>query len=510
MRKLLPVFCRKLSHVCSLKPYKETKWLMPNGNPTGIYIYNCVADQRVPVILSDPHVATWYSCGPTVYDSAHIGHASCYVKLDIVQRILKSFFNIKLVTAMGVTDIDDKIIKKGNDTNTDFRVIAKQYEHEFWKDMTSLNVEKPMIITRVSEHMTCIEHFVQKIIHSEMAYVAGDGSVYFDTSKFPAYGKLQKMQDSGEPTSSNKRNKMDFALWKGQKPGEPSWDVTWGKGRPGWHIECSAMVSKVFGSQLDFHAGGIDLQFPHHENEEAQSCAFHKTRQWANYWIHVGHLHVSGDVKMSKSLKNTISITDLLNSYSSDTFRMACLMSNYRYPMEYNDQVMKTAENVFNKFKFFLKDAEVYVNNTSFESGDYKYKLLKDLQKVEENNIEVLKADFDTAACISNLQDLIQNTNQIMKLDTNGYYPVPVLLIADYITSVLKKFGLSLKQSSQDSVSNSLIDTLVEFRQAVRQNALSRKDKELLSACDVVRDTMKSSKVQINDSNKGPSWVFIK
>lgn len=511
MGKILPIITRRLSHVCSLKPYKETRWLMPNGNPTGLYIYNCVADMKVPVILNDPHIATWYSCGPTVYDSAHIGHASCYVKLDIVQRILKSFFNIKVVTAMGITDIDDKIIKKAIDTKTDFRIVAKQFEHEFWLDMSSLNVEKPMIITRVSEHINCIESFVKKLIDSGMAYTTLDGSVYFDTSKFPSYGKLQKMQESGEASNEEKRNKMDFALWKSHKPEEPSWEASWGEGRPGWHIECSAMVSKLFGSQLDFHAGGIDLQFPHHENEEAQSCAFHNIRQWANYWIHIGHLHAKGDSKMSKSLKNTISIPNLLETYSADTFRMACLMSNYRYPMEYNDKLMKTAEEVLNKFKFFLKDASVYVNNNATQNGDYKDKILDNLQKVEESNLEALKSDFDTATCINTLLQLISNTNKIIKADTSEYYPVPIILIADYIINVLNKFGIKLQDTSEQNVSNSLIDTLVEFRHAVRQNALSKKDKELLSACDIARDKMKSMKVQINDVNKSAaSWVYTK
>lgn len=510
MMKIISVFHRKLSHVCRLKPYKETKWLMPNGNPTGLYVYNCVADQKVPVILNDPHIATWYSCGPTVYDSAHIGHASCYVKLDIVQRILKSFFNIKLVTAMGVTDIDDKIIKKANETKTDFRALAKQYEHEFWLDMASLNVEKPMIITRVSEHINSIESFIKKIIDSEMAYIAKDGSVYFNTSKFPSYGKLQKMQDSGEPLDGYKRNKMDFALWKGHKPGEPSWEASWGIGRPGWHIECSAMVSKIFGSQLDFHAGGIDLQFPHHENEEAQSCAFHNTLQWANYWIHVGHLHTKGDTKMSKSLQNTISIPNLLELYSADTFRMACLMSNYRYPMEYSDELLKTAEETLKKIKFFLKDVSVYVNSNATQSGEYRDKLLDNLQTVEDANIEFLKSDFDTASCINNLLSLIASTIKVIKMHDNEFYPVPVILIAEYISNVLNKFGLTLKEISQDNVSNNLIDTLVDFRHTVRLNALSRKDKELLSACDTIRDKMKSIKVQINDSNKAASWVLVK
>lgn len=510
MKRLLPVISRGLSHVCSLKPYKETKWLMPNGNPTGAYIYNCVANGKVPVILNDPHIATWYSCGPTVYDSAHIGHASCYVKLDIIQRILKSFFNIKLVTAMGITDIDDKIIKKSIETKTHFTNIAKQFEHEFWLDMTSLNIEKPMIITRVSEHIGTIENFIQKLIDSEMAYVTLDGSVYFDTTKLPAYGKLQKVQSEGEASNEEKRNKMDFALWKANKPGEPSWDVAWSAGRPGWHIECSAMVSKLFGSQLDFHAGGIDLQFPHHENEEAQSCAFHNTRQWANYWIHVGHLHMKGDIKMSKSLQNTISIPSVLENYSADVFRMACLTSNYRYSIEYSDEMMKTAEEVLNKFKFFLKDAFIYVNSNAPGTGDYKEKIIDDLQKMEEHNLEALKSDFDTATCINNLLTLVSNANRIIKSNNNEYYPVPIVLIAEYVTSFLTRLGLKLQSKEESMIANTIIDTLVEFRHSVRLNALQRKDKDMLQACDIVRDKLKNSKIQINDSQKVSSWLSTK
>lgn len=500
---------RRLSHVCKLKPYKETKWLMPNGNPTGLYIYNCVANEKVPIILNDPHIATWYSCGPTVYDSAHIGHASCYVKLDIIQRILKSFFNVKLITAMGVTDIDDKIIKKANETNTDFRTVVEQFEHEFWFDMSSLNIEKPLIITKVSDNIPTIESFVQHLIDSDSAYVGSDGSVYFDTSKYKNYGKLEKMQISEESKSKDKRNEMDFAVWKGHKPGEPAWDVSWGRGRPGWHIECSAMVSKVFGSQLDFHAGGIDLRFPHHENEEAQSCAFHNIRQWANYWVHVGHLHVKGDTKMSKSLKNTISVPSLLKSCSADAFRMACLMSHYRYSMEYSDNVVDTAKDILKKFRHFLKDAHAYVNDSTKDNGQYCDDLLDDVQNVENVVVEALKDDFDTATCISTLLTLISNTNKVMKTDSS-YYPVPVILVSEYVTQVLRQFGLQLEDATKHDISTSLVDSLVEFRHMVRLNALSRKDKELLLACDIVRDKMKTFNIEIKDSNKGSSWVSSK
>ncbi|XP_047519628.1 probable cysteine--tRNA ligase, mitochondrial [Pieris napi] len=507
MRKPFSMFARNLSHICKLKPYKETKWLMPNGNPIGVFVYNCVAEQKVPIILNDPKIATWYSCGPTVYDSAHIGHACCYVKLDVIQRILKNFFNIKLVTAMGITDIDDKIIKKAKETNMHYSSVAKQYEHEFWIDMTSLNIEKPMIISRVSDHMMTIEKFIKTLLDLKQAYITSDGSVYFDTSKFPLYGKLQQTHILGDPTNELKKNKMDFAVWKGFKPSEPSWRTSWGEGRPGWHIECSAMVSKIFGSQLDFHAGGIDLKFPHHENEEAQSCAFHSTKQWANYWIHIGHMNMK-ETKMSKSLQNTISVPHLLENYSADTFRMACLLSNYKHPMEYSDEMMDMAQDVLNKIKFFLKDVSFYVNSSD-STGLYNIKLMKNLQDVEEKNLIALQNDFDTPTCIHSMLSLMGNAHTVMKMDTTNFFPIPIVLIAEYVLDMLSKFGLELKDTSSKIISDSLIDTLVEFRHTVRSCALKTEDKELLAACDLVRDNMKAANVQINDS-KTSSWVRIK
>ncbi|CAH4033940.1 unnamed protein product [Pieris brassicae] len=507
MRKPFSMFTRIFSHICKLKPYKETKWLMPNGNPIGVFVYNSVAEQKVPIILNDPKIATWYSCGPTVYDSAHIGHACCYVKLDIIQRILKNFFNIKLVTAMGITDIDDKIIKKAKETNMDYSSVAKQYEHEFWIDMTSLNIEKPMIVSRVSDHMLTIEKFIKTLLDLKQAYVTSDGSVYFDTSKFPLYGKFQQTHIMGDPTNELKKNKMDFAIWKGYKPSEPSWKTAWGEGRPGWHIECSAMVSKIFGSQLDFHAGGIDLKFPHHENEEAQSCAFHSTKQWANYWIHIGHMNMK-ETKMSKSLKNTISIPHLLEKYSANTFRMACLLSNYKHPIEYCDEMMDMAQDVVNKIKFFLNDVSFYVNSSD-STGLYNHKLMKNLQDVEEKNLEALKNDFDTPTCIHSMLSLIGNAHTVMKMDTTNFFPIPIVLIAEYVLDMLSKLGLELKDTSSKIISDSLIDTLVQFRHTVRSSALKTKNKELLAACDLVRDNMKAANVQINDS-KTSSWVRIK
>lgn len=244
-------FLRKiiLKNECNLKKLKST-WLKPEGYDTGVKIYNCVAKEKVPLIVRNKNYATWYTCGPTVYDSAHMGHASCYIKLDIIQRILKNYFNLNLVTAMNITDVDDKIINKSRSLHKTYTEVAKTYESEFFDNLQSLNIPKPNIILKVSEHIPIIQEFIKKLLVNKFAYVAEDKSVYFDLSKYTNYGKLHNLGKDFN-TSDNitcKKNAMDFALWKAPKTGEPYWNSDFGPGRPGWHIECSTLAGNIFGT----------------------------------------------------------------------------------------------------------------------------------------------------------------------------------------------------------------------------------------------------------------------
>ncbi|MCL4139843.1 UNVERIFIED_CONTAM: hypothetical protein GTU68_046492, partial [Idotea baltica] len=277
---------------------------------------------------------TWYNCGPTVYDSAHIGHALCFVRLDIIKRILQDIFHLNVVQVTGITDVDDKIIARTKELNTCVQTLTQKYEKEFFKDMAKLNVLPPSIAPRVTEHIPQILSFVAKIMEKGLAYDVGQGTVYFDTESYGRYGKLVKQNEKEIIqifSDSRKKSIRDFVLWKGAAKDDCiTWDSPWGPGRPGWHIECSAMASRFFGEELDLHSGGIDLLFPHHENEEAQCCAHHTRDQWCNYWIHTGHLHIKGNTKMSKSLYNTISIQKFLEEHSANTFRLYCLFSHYR------------------------------------------------------------------------------------------------------------------------------------------------------------------------------------
>nr|CAD7426019.1 unnamed protein product [Timema monikensis] len=233
---------------------------------------------------------------------------------------------------MGITDIDDKIIHRAAELGEDINTLTRRFEAEFHEDMAKLNIKPATIITRVTDFVPRIISFVQEIVDKGNGYVTVDGSVYFDTSQFDRYGKLFPVSMNEEPAqpSVDKKSPLDFALWKGAKPHEPSWLSPWGPGRPGWHIECSTMASAMFGRTMDLHSGGVDLLFPHHENEEAQSCVHHGVSQWVNYWLHSGHLHLKGNTKMSKSLKNTISIRDFLTKFTANEFRVFCLLSRYR------------------------------------------------------------------------------------------------------------------------------------------------------------------------------------
>lgn len=226
------------------------KWVKPEGSDTGIKIYNCISKSKEPLIVNKYNCLKWYTCGPTVYDSSHVGHASCYVKLDIIQKILTNYFKLNLVTVMNITDIDDKIIKRASEMKTDFKTIAEKYEKDFFQDLDNLGVAKPDVVIRVTENVNLIIDFIKRLMENDFAYKAKDNSVYFNVEYCQSYGKLQAFgrEELEKNKSSIKKSVMDFAVWKSSQEGEPFWSSPWGNGRPGWHIECSALASHVLGN----------------------------------------------------------------------------------------------------------------------------------------------------------------------------------------------------------------------------------------------------------------------
>ncbi|XP_036332946.1 probable cysteine--tRNA ligase, mitochondrial [Rhagoletis pomonella] len=532
-----------MSRSCFLKPNKywplatqrfasQHQWQQPTiGKDVGIRIYNCTARHKVPLILSNNTYATWYTCGPTVYDSMHLGHASCYVKLDIIQRILREHFNMNLVTAMNVTDIDDKIIQKSVESRKSWRELSRFYESEFWSDLRLLNVHEPNIKLRVTEQMPYIVDFIRRIVEQGQAYEGSGGSIYFDVNKCANYGKLQKvnlLDTAGQTTvKDGKMSAADFSLWKAQKnEKEPSWTTPWGAGRPGWHIECSTLASMIFGKHIDFHAGGLDLRFPHHENEEAQSCAYHNTQQWVNYWLHTGQLHVKGQKeKMSKSLKNTISVGKMLQHYTADEFRMACALSNYRNEMQYSEELMQTSRNTLKRFRTFRADCLAYLSGKKQSALVEASELVGGLQRALQKIDACYKDDFDTASSITVLLDQASTVNRHINAADGGEveYRLTVGSCMDAIAAVdnavqqhLGILGFDfVKDSNPQAISTAsefdldgLVEDLLQSRRSIRELAVAAKNKELFRICDELRNCLRQHGIDIQDHSQGTSWQF--
>lgn len=516
----LGYFINPLRTMCT-----QQQWFKPDGIDTGIRVYNCAARRQVPLILSNENFLSWYTCGPTVYDCSHLGHASCYVKLDIIQRILRKHFNLNIVTAMNITDIDDKIIRRSQESGKDWKEISRSYEAEFWSDLDKLNVLQPNIKLRVTDHMPHITSYISDLFQKRCAYIGKDDSVYFNVKQFPIYGKLQNLNLNEKEAlqSENKSSAFDFALWKARKiKSEPCWPSPWGPGRPGWHIECSTLANMVFGKSVDIHAGGMDLRFPHHENEEAQSCVFHNTRQWVNYWLHTGHLNIKGQSeKMSKSLKNTITIDEMLKDFTADDFRMACTLSNYRNSMDYSRELMETARNTLNKFKTFKSDCTAYLSGKKIGSNLDAGRLLQNLNYAKSNIDSCIRDDFDTARSIGILLDQISGISRCINAniaDTSTEFKNSTCLntiaaVNNYVEYVLDSFGFAFAKSSTNHVVmenfniNTLLDDILSTRRNIRDRALKDKNKELFAVCDDLRNCLRQHGIEIRDHTQGSSWT---
>ncbi|XP_037552761.1 cysteine--tRNA ligase, mitochondrial [Nematolebias whitei] len=433
---------------------------------------------------------------------------------------------------MVITDIDDKIIRRSWEENVSPSVISRMYEEEFKRDMLSLKVIPPAVYLRVTENVHHIVAFIERIIKNGHAYTTKEGDVYFDIQSIgDRYGKF--VGASGPPveqSSSDKRDPRDFALWKHSKPQEPYWESPWGRGRPGWHIECSTIASCVFGAQLDLHSGGIDLAFPHHENEVAQSEAHHQCRQWANYFLHSGHLHLKGSAeKMSKSLKNYVTIKDFLQSHSANEFRMFCLLSKYRSAIDYSDGSMLEARSTLETVCNFMEAARAYMKGQMLTAPVQEAVLWERLAEGKSTVLKSLADDFDTPRAISALMDLVYHGNcQLQPVATSdGVVRSPAVFGAmiSYIREVLDMLGIDLLHSREAEVSSScgvlrpVVEQLTRFRSEVRAFALTRQDDPscakpgrhpdripLLRACDALRDDLAPLGVVIKDRGASSTW----
>lgn len=619
----------------------QPAWLIPKAAQEKplLKLYNTLTrSKEVFTAISGTNVVTWYSCGPTVYDASHMGHARNYVSIDINRRIMSDYFGYDVKFVQNVTDIDDKIIirarqnylfeqfvqenkkvddkvlkevtesllkyvqdtlkleieeigqfedwfkgidfetkkqenakfpmyvtaiqnaikaiKEPNDnefyplvkdtlvptldakfgsTLNDpeiFQKLPAYWENRYDQDMRKLNVLPPTITTRVSEYVPEIVKFVEQIIKNGYAYATDDGSVYFDTVKFDSsdkhdYAKCQPWNkgqldliNDGEGSLTNftnlngKKSKNDFALWKASKPGEPEWDSPWGKGRPGWHIECSVMASDAIGENIDIHSGGIDLAFPHHDNELAQSEACFDNEQWINYFLHTGHLHIEGQ-KMSKSLKNFITIDEALQKYSARQLRLVFASVQWNNQLDFKESLIQEVKTVETSLNNFFKNVRALQNDQlhALEQGKYISKRLGPQEKQLSQELIATQARVHESFCdnlstpqvLKALTDLVTTTNNYIKSIGTELRLEPVLANCQYITKILGVIGFNIRSDklgwtnesdAESNVSGSIEETVMPyvkalstFRDNVRSMAINKVDSvEYLKLTDSLRD----------------------
>lgn len=615
----------------------QPPWVPPQRKSSSVLkLYNSLTRDKEVFIPQFGNRILWYSCGPTVYDASHMGHARSYISFDILRRVLSDYFGYNVLYVMNITDIDDKIIKRArqnylyekyieekhpldevlddaknvmctfedtvkttNDVDKKcmlqkmlhdvekaienlenavklkdenkikeyqelllketrdplaewldknkgatvtehsiFTKLSQHWEAEFHKDMDALNVLKPNVLTRVSEYIPEIIAFIKKIVENGVAYES-NGSIYFDVAAFDkqdkhyyaklvpeAYGDTSSLEEGEGVLStcelSEKRSPTDFALWKSSKEGEPWWDSPWGKGRPGWHIECSVMASIICGESLDIHTGGIDLKFPHHDNEIAQAEAYFNNSNWVRYFLHAGHLTIAG-CKMSKSLKNFITIQDALKKHSSRQLRLAFLLHSWKDTLDYSDNTMNMAmqyEKFLNEFFLNVKckirslGSETNINTFS-KWTNCEVELNEKFCNAKDSVHTALCDNIDTRSALDAIRELVTHCNIYMK-QVKHQNTLLLRDIAVYITKMFTIFGVipcqhdaigfpvesSIENSNVEETVMPYLEILASFREKVRNHAKILKANDILEECDILRDEiLPNIGVRLEDSN---------
>ena len=459
-------------------------------------IYNTLSRQKEIFEPLQAGQVSIYVCGPTVYDKAHIGHAMSSLIFDIIRRYLE-YRGYSVRHVMNYTDVDDKIINRANEQGKDPIALAEFYINEYMHHLEDLNILPATVYPRATQEIDQIVEMVQGLIDRGRAYTV-DGDVYFRVVSMPDYGKLsgRRLDDlqagARVDVDERKENPMDFALWKSSKPGEPAWDSPWGPGRPGWHIECSAMNLHHLGEQIDIHGGGNDLIFPHHENEIAQTESL-TNKPFARYWVHNGMLQFSGE-KMSKSLGNLITIQDFLKAHEGDVLRLMVLNSSYRGPLTYSDEVVTQAERNLERLRLALKPA---VPAAEAIPGEVTEALKKQVEATSQGFIESMDDDFNTAGALGNLFDLVRAINQARDGGVDGDSLGQAQAVLRELAGV---FGLRLERSADlGALAAPFIDLLVQVRRELRAQ-------KLWAMSDLVRDRLIELGVVLEDSKNGTTW----
>lgn len=465
-----------------------------------IKVYNTLNKRKEEFIPLTPGEVKMYVCGPTVYNFFHIGNGRTFIVFDTIRRYFE-YRGFKVDFVQNFTDIDDKMIKKANEEGTTVKKVGDTYIKEYYKDADALNIERATVNPRATEYIGEIIKFVKGLIDKGYAYEV-DGDVYFSTKKFEGYGKLsgQNIEDlqSGARISVDERKKdpMDFAIWKAQKPGEPAWNSPWGMGRPGWHIECSCMAKKLLGDTIDIHAGGSDLKFPHHENEIAQSEAL-TGEPFARYWLHSAFVNVNNE-KMSKSLNNFFTAREILEKYDADVIRFLMLSAHYRQQLNFSEDLLESAKASVERIYNAIGNLENLIDEVSREEMNEDEKAyLESLNKYKEKYIEKMDDDFNTADAITAIFDLIKDTNTNITIDSSKELAKKAL---DLIRELGKPLGM-LQKSTKGNLEGE-IEALIAKRQQ------ARKDRDFALA-DKIRDELKDRGIVLEDTPQGVRWKMI-
>jgi len=469
-------------------------------------IYNTLSRKKVDFVPLNPPNVTMYVCGPTVYDYFHLGNARSFLMADVIRKYLE-YKGYKVKFAMNLTDVDDKIIKKANEQNTDTKEITEKYTQAFFDDIKKLRIKKADIYPKATEHMVEITQLIEKLEEKNSAYNV-DGNVFFNVANFKEYGKLSGKKldelESGARVEINKdkKNPLDFALWKKVKPDEPYWESKWGKGRPGWHIECSAMSQKHLGETIDIHAGGSDLIFPHHENEIAQSEGA-TGKPFVKYWIHFGFLNIR-DEKMSKSLGNFFTTREVLKHYSAESIRHFFNQTHYAGPLNYSEDLLESAQRGLEKINNFVEEIKEGISRNKKDGFTPEF----DIDRYKFAFENAMDDDFNTPKATAVIFDFVRDANKTIadkknEINSEFYLNLKNFLksTADDVLTILSFDEKIIEESS--SLQNDLIELLIKLRNEARQE-------KNFKLGDKIRDELNAMGVQLKDSKEGTSFKIVK
>ena len=465
-------------------------------------LYNDLTRKKEPFVPLKEGEVTFYSCGPTVYDFFHIGNARPFIVFDVLRRYLEHL-GYKVTFVQNFTDIDDKMIKRAHKEGITVPELAERFIAEYHKDASALGIHDPTVAPRATEHIPEIIATIQKIIDNGHAYVSG-GDVYFDVRSWPKYGVLCKQNlddlEAGARVEPGevKRDPLDFALWKGEKPGEPAWDSPWGRGRPGWHIECSAMSSKYLGETIDIHSGGVDLLFPHHENEVAQSEAA-SGKQFVRYWLHNGFLLIDSE-KMSKSLGNFLTARAALEKYPPLAIRLFMLSAHYRSPINFAPEGLEQAAAGVARLRNCRGDLDFAAKNRAGDNPNFDLAAFTAaLKKLDEEFHAAMDDDFNTAAAMGVVFEVVHLINTSLK--DNETLPAAFFEAGkkalDTYDGILGDIGPD--EADAWSPEDAEIEKLIEER------AAARKAKNFARS-DEIRDQLKAQGIVLEDTPQGTKW----